>query len=76
MFPLLTDQFSRPLFYDSDKAIVDAVQQIAQARGVAHGHRRHDVGRVTWLRRTRRKRPSPPAGWRGMLRTGGNARTQ
>jgi 1-deoxyxylulose-5-phosphate synthase len=30
-----TDQFGRPLFYDSDKAIVDAVQQIAQARDVS-----------------------------------------
>ena len=29
-----TDQFGHPLCYDSDKAIVDAVQQIAQDRGV------------------------------------------
>jgi aryl-alcohol dehydrogenase-like predicted oxidoreductase len=28
-----TDMFGRPLFYDSDKAIVDAVQRIAEARG-------------------------------------------
>ena len=27
------DMFGRPLFYDSDKAIVDAVQQVAEARG-------------------------------------------
>ncbi len=29
------DMFGRPLFYDSDKAIVDAVQQIARARGMS-----------------------------------------
>ncbi|HEX8157615.1 MAG TPA: aldo/keto reductase [Solirubrobacteraceae bacterium] len=29
------DMFGRPLFYDSDKAIVDAVQQVAEARGVS-----------------------------------------
>jgi aryl-alcohol dehydrogenase-like predicted oxidoreductase len=29
------DMFGRPLWVDSDKAIVDAVQQIAEARGVA-----------------------------------------
>jgi aryl-alcohol dehydrogenase-like predicted oxidoreductase len=29
------DQFGRPLFLDSDKAIVDAVQRIAEARGVS-----------------------------------------
>ena len=29
-----TDMFGRPLFHDSDEAIVDAVQRIAEARGV------------------------------------------
>ncbi len=29
------DMFGRPLFQDSDKAIVDAVQKIAEARGVS-----------------------------------------
>jgi 1-deoxyxylulose-5-phosphate synthase len=29
-----TDMFGRPLFHDSDKTIVDAVQHIAEARGV------------------------------------------
>jgi aryl-alcohol dehydrogenase-like predicted oxidoreductase len=29
------DMFGRPLFYDSDETIVDAVQQIAQGRGVS-----------------------------------------
>ena len=28
------DMFGRPLYYDSDKAIVDAVQRIANERGV------------------------------------------
>jgi aryl-alcohol dehydrogenase-like predicted oxidoreductase len=30
-----TDMFGRPLFFDSDQAIVDAVQRIADARGVS-----------------------------------------
>jgi aryl-alcohol dehydrogenase-like predicted oxidoreductase len=30
-----TDTFDRPLFLDSDKAIVDAVQRIAAARGAS-----------------------------------------
>jgi aryl-alcohol dehydrogenase-like predicted oxidoreductase len=29
------DMFGRPLWLDSDKATVDPVQQIAEARGVA-----------------------------------------
>ena len=31
----VVDMFGRPLFQDSDKAIVDAVQKIAQSRGVS-----------------------------------------